>query len=84
MLEQHGLGELGRELNHLSKTGGWDRMATLIDDDTVRLFAAVGRHDEIASVIAERFGGLSDSIALGTGIDEITVPPDLLDDIRAI
>lgn len=85
VLEQHDLLDLGQELNHLSKNDGWDHMAGLVDDDTVRLFAAVGRHDEIASAIAERFGGLTDAVSLGSGAgDDLRVPPDLLDDIRAI
>lgn len=85
VLEAHGLGELGQQLNHLSKNDGWDRMAGLIDDDTLRLFAAVGRHDEIVAALAKRFGGISDSVALGTGVDgDLSIPPELLDDIRAI
>ncbi|MCP4226432.1 MAG: TIGR03617 family F420-dependent LLM class oxidoreductase, partial [Actinomycetia bacterium] len=57
VLDQHDLVGLGEQLNHLSKNDGWDQMAGLIDDDVVRLFAAVGRHDEIVPAIAERFGG---------------------------
>ncbi len=85
LFEVHHLEELGRELNHLSKTGGWDRMADLVDDDTVRLFAAVGTHDQLAGVLAERFGGLIDTIAVAPlpGID-LRLPPDLIQDIRAI
>lgn len=85
VLEQHDLLDLGQRLNHLSKNDGWDRMAGLVDDDTVRLFAAVGRYDEITAAIAERFGGLTDSVSLGSGVgSDLDVPPDLLDDIRAI
>ncbi len=85
VLEQHDLLDLGQQLNHLSKNDGWDRMTELVDDDTVRLFAAVGRHDEIAAAIAERFGGLTDGVSLGSGAgDGLDVAPDLLDDIRAV
>ena len=38
-------------------------MAKEVSDDVVHLFAAVGRHDQIAKAIAERFGGLVDSIS---------------------
>ena len=62
MLEQHDLGELGEKLNHLSRNDGWGQMAGCIDDDVVRLFAAVGRHDEIAGAIAEHFDGLVDEV----------------------
>lgn len=85
VLEEHDLLDLGQELNHLSKNDGWDRMAALVDDDTVRLFAAVGRHDEITAAIAERFGGIGDSVSIGSGVgSDLDVPPGLLDDIRAI
>lgn len=85
VLQQHGLDELGHELNHLSKNDGWDRMASLISDDVVRLFAAVGTYDEIADAIRERFGGLVDAISLSASPDiAIDAPPDLLQDLRAI
>ncbi len=86
VLEQHGLEELGQQLNHLSKNDGWDQMAELISDDVVRLFAAVGTYDEIADAIRERFGGgLVDAISLSASPDiAIDAPPDLLQDLRAI
>jgi hypothetical protein len=40
-------------------------MAGEISDDLVRTFAAVGTHDELPALIAERFEGLSDTVALG-------------------
>ena len=85
VFEQHGLDGLGRELNHLSKAGGWDRMTSLVDDEVVRLFAAVGTHDQLAGVLADRFGGLIDTIAIAPlpGIDA-RLPPDLIQDIQAI
>jgi probable F420-dependent oxidoreductase len=85
VLEQHGLGELGAELNHLSKNDGWDQMAGLVDDEVVHLFAAVGRHDEIAAAIEERFGGITDSVGASAS-PEIPgdIPPDVLQDIQRI
>lgn len=84
VLEQHDLLDLGEQLNHLSRNDGWDRMASLVDDDTVRLFAAVGRHDEIADAIAERFGGLSDSVGASASPDiAADLPPDVIQDIQA-
>ena len=62
VLEEHDLLDLGQHLNHLSKNDGWGEMAGLVSDDVVRLFAAVGRHDEIAVAIEERFGGISDAV----------------------
>ncbi len=85
VLEQHGLLELGEQLNHLSKNDGWDKMAGLVDDDVVRLFAAVGRHDEIASAIEERFGGISDSIGASASPEiPADLPPDVIQDIQAL
>jgi probable F420-dependent oxidoreductase len=86
VLDLHGLGDLGRELNAMSKAGKWNEMAGIVPDDVVHLFAAVGTHREIAARIAERFGGLSDALNLradssGAGED---VPPDVLQDIKRI
>ena len=85
VLDVHGLQELGRKLNVMSKAGQWDRMAGEISDDVVRLFAAVGTHRELAGAIAERFGGVADSVTLsgGYGIRQ-QIPPDLVQDIRRI
>ena len=69
----------------MSKDGKWDEMASRVSDDVVRLFAAIGTHREIAGVIAERFGGLSD--ALNLRADARTggnVPPGLIQDIKRI
>lgn len=83
VLAQHDLLDLGEQLNHLSKNDGWDRMAGLIDDDTVRLFAAVGRHDEIADAIEERFGGVSDAVGASASPEiPADLPPDVIQDIQ--
>lgn len=74
VLAAHGLDDLGRELNALSKEGKWDVMTTRISDDVVRLFAAVGTHAEIAARIAERFGGLVDTVYASLST---TMPSDL-------
>lgn len=86
VLELHGLGDLGRELNAMSKAGKWNELASRVPDDVVHLFAAVGTHKEIARRIEERFGGLSDALNMradssGAGDD---VPPDVLQDIKRI
>ena len=85
VLELHGEGELGRKLNALSKQGKWDEMTASIPDDLVHLFAAVGRHDQIAAVIEKRFGGVSDT--LNASVNSATpsdMPPDLIQDIQRI
>jgi probable F420-dependent oxidoreductase len=56
---QHGLEDLGHRLNRLSREGKWGDMIAAVSDDVVRLFAAVGRWDEIVPAIRERFRGIS-------------------------
>jgi alkanesulfonate monooxygenase SsuD/methylene tetrahydromethanopterin reductase-like flavin-dependent oxidoreductase (luciferase family) len=55
----HGLEDLGLKLNRLSREGRWGEMIAAVSDDVVRLFAAVGRWDEIVPAIRERFRGIS-------------------------
>ncbi len=86
VLELHGYGDLGRELNAMSKAGKWNEMAGRIPDDLVHFFAAVGTHREIAGKIADRFGGVSD--ALNVRADSSSaggdVPPDVIQEIKRI
>ncbi|MFT7128862.1 MAG: putative F420-dependent oxidoreductase [Gammaproteobacteria bacterium] len=79
ILEAHGLLELGHKLNAMSKLGQWEAMTGEIPDDLVHLFAAVGRHDEIAGKIEERFGALSDAVSAPAD-----TPEDVLQDIKRI
>ncbi|HET6609765.1 MAG TPA: TIGR03617 family F420-dependent LLM class oxidoreductase [Rhodopila sp.] len=86
VFELHGYGDLGRELNAMSKAGQWNEMPKRIPDDLVHLFAAVGTHKELAARIAERFGGLSDAINLrpDSTTETDAVPPDVIQEIRRI
>ena len=54
-------------------------MARAVSDDVVRLFAAVGRHDELVAAVTDRFGGLTDAVAVDAGL-----PPDLVDELKTI
>ena len=65
VLAAHGWEDLGHELHAMSKRGQWSEMAKRVPDEVVRTFAAVGRYDEIADRIAERFGGIVDTVTLG-------------------
>ncbi|NIR37842.1 MAG: LLM class flavin-dependent oxidoreductase, partial [Actinobacteria bacterium] len=80
VLAHHGLEDLGRKLNAMTKAGQWDRMAAEIPDDVLRLFAAVGRFDDIADAVAERFGGLADAVYASASSDR---RPDLPAEIIA-
>jgi probable F420-dependent oxidoreductase len=83
VLAAHRLEDLGHKLNSLVRQGKWGELANEVPDDVARLFAAVGRHDQIVSAIEERFGGLVDALTLrGDGVGE--VPPDLVADIRRV
>jgi len=79
VFETNGLEDLGLKLNSLSKEGKWEEMTAAVSDDVVRLFAAVGRHEEIAAQIEQRFGGVADIVALPED-----TPGDLLRDIENI
>jgi probable F420-dependent oxidoreductase len=85
VLSLHGWDDLGARLHRLSKEGRWDEMAAAVPDDVVREFTAVARFDGLAQAVAERFGGLSDSIEMGVLAD--ASPPeakDLLQDLHRI
>ena len=85
VFEHHGQGDLGRKLNRMTKEGQWDAIAAEVPDDLLHLFAAIGRHDELAGAIGKRFGGVSDAVYASTSIDiRPDLPPDLLQDIRRI
>ena len=85
VFEVHGLGDLGRKLNAMTRAGQWTEMAKEVSDDVVHLFAAVGRHDQIATAIAERFGGLVDSIGASANASKPSdLPADLLQDLGRI
>lgn len=85
VLKAHGLEELGERLHWMSRNDGWDQMAGAVADDVVRLFAAVGRHDEIARRIEERFGGIADVVSASASPElPSDLPPELIQDIQRI
>ena len=58
VLEVHGWGALGEQLNNLSREGKWQEMAAAVPDEVVHAFAIVGRYDEIVPRVRERFRGV--------------------------
>jgi probable F420-dependent oxidoreductase len=66
VLESEGWEALQPELNALSKSGRWDEMPGLIDDGMLAALAAVGSPKEVASDIADRFGGRVDRVGFYT------------------
>jgi len=79
VLEPHGLEDLGRSLNAMSKQGRWDDMTDAVPDDLLHLMCAIGRHDQLAAAIETRFGGASDTVTVSTPL-----PPDLIQDLQRI
>ena len=64
VLEPHGLEDLGKKLSEMARRQEFDAMAALIPDEVLNLFAAIGTYDEIAGAIADRFGGLVDTVGI--------------------
>jgi probable F420-dependent oxidoreductase len=56
VLEMHGWGQLGEELNQLSKRGEWDQMGRLITDEMLHEFAIVAPPDQVAERLLTRYG----------------------------
>ena len=71
--------DVPEELNALSKQGRWDDMTAAVSDDLLHLMSAVGRHDQLAAALAERFAGVTDVITVATPL-----PPDLIQDIQRL
>jgi len=66
VLDTHGWGSLQPELNQLSKQGEWGRMASLITDEMVDVFAVSVTPSEVGKRVAARAGGLVTRVSLGT------------------
>jgi hypothetical protein len=64
----HGLGELARRLSLLARAQDWEKMPDYVSDETLQLFAVVGRHEEIGSKLADRFSELVTHCEFSIGI----------------
>jgi probable F420-dependent oxidoreductase len=84
VLQIHGWEDLGHELHAMSKQGRWKEMAARVPDDVLHTFAAVGRHDEIAKQVEQRFGGLVDSVAVDFVDTAPELAAELIEDLRRI
>ena len=62
VLELHGWGDLGDEMNRLSKQGEWVQMGALVDDDVLDTFAVVAEPEQVAARMRDRYGDLVDRI----------------------
>jgi probable F420-dependent oxidoreductase len=81
VLALHGLDDLFGELHELSRTGGWDRMSALVDDDVLRTFVAYAESPgELAADLRRRTDGV-DRVALHSGA--AAAPESWSDIVRA-
>ncbi|MGI5192875.1 LLM class F420-dependent oxidoreductase [Streptomyces sp. CA-288835] len=72
VLELHGWGELGDELNALSKSSRedkWEEMGRLVDDEVLHAFAVVAEPERVAAEIRGRYGSLVDRVSFYTAYD---------------
>ncbi|MEO6469895.1 MAG: TIGR03617 family F420-dependent LLM class oxidoreductase [Acidimicrobiia bacterium] len=63
VLDHHDRGELQPEFNRLSKTGDWDAMVTLVDDELFDLIAVRGTPNACGRELARRSVGVVDRVA---------------------
>jgi probable F420-dependent oxidoreductase len=64
VLELHGWGSLQDELNALSKRDGWASMPSLITDEILHTFAAVGTPSEAIAELRRRYGDIAQRLTL--------------------
>ncbi len=70
VLRQHDMEYMGEKLNPYPRENRWDEMAALIPDEMIDLFAVVGTYDELPAKLAERYGGLADTIYVPIADDD--------------
>jgi probable F420-dependent oxidoreductase len=54
VLELHGWGDLQGELNTLSKSGRWEKMGELVDDDVLNAFSVVAAPSDVGGEVRRR------------------------------
>jgi len=64
VLEHHGWGDLNPRLRALIAENRWDEFASLVTDEVLDTFCTSGTYATIAQWLAQRLGGLVDSITL--------------------
>ena len=63
-LERLGRGELPAQLRTVVRDGDWDRLPALVGDELLGTVAAVGRWDDVAEVLIDRFRELAGGVTL--------------------
>ena len=83
VLEQHGWGDIGDEMNKLSKQGEWVAMGDLVTDEMLDTFAVVAAPDALAAGILARWGGTVDRIAFDAPYEhDSTLWPAVIADLK--
>ena len=62
VLQLHGWGEVGVELNRLSKEGRWTDMADAVPDEVVHEIAVVASSEDLGPAIERRLAGIADRV----------------------
>lgn len=75
VLEAEGMAALGPRLNAMTKQGLWDQIANEVPDKLLEACAAIGRYDQIAGAIGQRFGGLIDTVHASTSSEILSELP---------
>jgi probable F420-dependent oxidoreductase len=60
----HGLTDLGVKLNEATRRGAWNELSSMISDEVLDLFVARATYDKLPEAIAERFGGVADTVSI--------------------
>jgi probable F420-dependent oxidoreductase len=60
----HGLTDLGVKLNEATRRGAWSELAAMIPDEVLDLFVARATYDKLPEAVAERFGGVADTVTV--------------------
>ncbi|MDG2304928.1 MAG: TIGR03617 family F420-dependent LLM class oxidoreductase [Candidatus Binatia bacterium] len=85
VLAVHGWEDLGMKLHAMSKNGQWKEMAAEVPDEVLDTFAVIAPYDDLVGKLRDRFGGITDSITLGTPTDIPEGPArELLQDVQRI
>lgn len=62
VLEQHGWGDFGDQMNAMTKAGKWDEMWREVPDEILHAIAVVAPPDELPYAVRERYDGLLDRV----------------------
>ena len=82
-LDHHGLGDLQPRLKEMTKSGAWDQLASLIDDEVLDLLAVRGTPTECADRLHREYGALADRMSLTTHNASVEALGQMAEALRA-